>query len=56
MIILTKQICQQGDIIFQQLLKRVCTSGLTQEDVNLPNSKIAKELPMSNDLSSVVVV
>ncbi len=47
---------QQGDIVFQQLLKRARTSGLTQEDVNLLNSKIAEELPTSNDLSSVVVV
>ncbi len=47
---------QQGDIVFQQILKRARTGGLTQEDVNLLNSKIVEELPMSNDLSSVVVV
>ena len=55
-IILIKQMHQQGDIVFQQLLKRVRTSNLTQKDINLLNSKIAKELPMSDDLSSVVVI
>ncbi len=37
-------------------MKRACIGSLTQEDVNLPNSKIAKELLISNNLSSVVVV
>ena len=47
---------QQGDIVFQQLLKKARTGYLTQKDVDLLNSKVAKELPTSNDLSSVVVV
>lgn len=47
---------QQGDNVFQQLLKRVCTSCLTQEDVDLLNNKVSKELPISNDLSSIVVI
>ncbi len=47
---------KQVDIVFQQLLKKARTGGLTQEDVHLLNSKIAKELPTSNDLSLVVVV
>ena len=55
-ITLTKQMRQQGDIVFQQLLKRARTGRLTQEDVDLLNSKVAEELPTSNDLSSVVVV
>ena len=53
---MTKQIRQQGDIISQQLLKRARTACLTQENVNLLNSKVAEELPTNNDLSSVVVV
>ncbi len=55
-IILTEQIHQQHDIVFQQLFKRVRSGGWTQEEVNLLNSKIAKELPMSNNLSLVIVV
>ncbi len=55
-ITLTERMRQQGDIVFQQLLQRACTGGLTQEDINLLNSKIAKELPTSNDLFSVIVV
>lgn len=47
---------QQDDYVFQQLLKRTRTGRLTQADVDLLNSKIAEELPTSNDLSSVVVV
>ena len=47
---------QQGDIIFQQLLKRARTSRLTQEDVDLLNSKVSEELTTSNNLSSVIVV
>ena len=53
---LTKQMRQQSDIVFQQLLKRARTGRLTQEDVDLLNSKVVKELPTSNDLSSVVVI
>lgn len=47
---------QQGDIVFQQLLKRVNTGHLTQGDVDLLNSKVTEELPTSNDLFLVVVI
>lgn len=48
--------CQQSDIVFQQLLKTARTGCLTQKDVDLPNSKVSKKLPTSNNLSLVVVV
>ena len=47
---------QQGDIIFQQLLKRARTSCLTEKNVDLLNCKVVEELPMSNNLFSVVVI
>ncbi len=47
---------QQGDIVFQQFFKRTRIGGWTQKDVNLLNSKIAKELPTINDLFLVVIV
>ena len=55
-IILTEQIRQQGDIVFQQLSKRARPRDLTKKNVNLLNNKIAKKLPTSNDLSLVVIV
>lgn len=48
--------CQQGDIILQQLLKNAHTDCLTQKGFDLLNNKIVEELPISNNLSSVVVI
>ena len=47
---------QQGDIIFQKLLKKARTGCLTQKDVDLLNSNVVKELLTSNNLFSVVIV
>lgn len=55
-IMLTKQMCQQDHIVFQQLLKRAYISHLTQKNVNLLNSKVSKELFISNNLFLVIVI
>lgn len=55
-ITLTKQMCQQGDIILQQLLKNARTGCLTQKGFDLLNNKIAEKLPISNNLSLVVII
>lgn len=55
-IMMIKQMCQQDNIVFQQLLKIARTGHLTQNDVDFLNSKVSEELLIGNKLFSVVII
>lgn len=43
-------------MIFQQILKKVCTGFSTPKNIDLLNSKVNRELTKSNNLISAIIV
>ncbi len=55
-ITLTQQMRQINDPIFNALLRRARAGSLTDTDVTILNSKVAKEFPLHDPLKNTVIV
>ncbi len=55
-ITLIQQMRQIDNLAFNTLLRRACTGSLTDADVTILNSKVAKEFPLRDLLKNTVIV
>ena len=55
-ITLIQQMCQQSNLVFAQLLRRVRKRALTQADVSILNKKVVIGLILSDPLNKIVII